>query len=85
MDRPVVRLLVADGGGDGHLRHDRRATATHKTLVEKNHRRARRAAATAAYIPAPPAPTISTSVVRRGIIPRWRSELRIAILIPSET
>ena len=40
MDRPVVRLLVADGCGDGHLRHDRRATATHKTLVEKNHRRA---------------------------------------------
>src|SRR6516225_10222658 len=36
-----------------------------------------RAAAIAAYIPAPPAPTIRTSVARWRIILRWRSELQI--------
>ena len=40
MNRPVVRLLLTDGCGHGHLSHDRGAAATHETLVEKNDRRA---------------------------------------------
>src|SRR5262249_38069690 len=30
MNPPVVRLLLTDGGGHRHLRHDRRAAAPHK-------------------------------------------------------
>src|SRR5215510_8777731 len=40
MNRPVVRLLLANGCGHRHLRHDSRTAAPHKTLVEKDDRRA---------------------------------------------
>ena len=36
---PVVRLFVADGRGNGHLRHDGGAAAAHQGLVQQQHRR----------------------------------------------
>ena len=36
-----VRFLFAQGDGDGHLRHDRRAAAADLAFVEQQHRCAR--------------------------------------------
>ena len=36
---PVVGLFVADGGGNGHLRHDGGAAAAHQGLVQQQHGR----------------------------------------------
>jgi hypothetical protein len=33
---PIVVALLGERGGDGHLRHDRRAAAADQTLVEEH-------------------------------------------------